>query len=205
MAFVDSHYRFIWASCGFPGNSHDAIIFESTSICQIIQENFFPEIGKKINGINVPPLLIGDSAFPFHSWLMKPYTNAVLTQKQRNFNYRLSRARMVTECAYGQLKGRWRFLLRKCESSAEEVKIAALACIVLHNICLEHGDAISSKLDLTIDPITSQRRDRNTIRELLNMRNCKPVKDSSVAAGRIRDVLTEKLWKEKKCSGLKDD
>ncbi len=26
MAFVDSHYCFIWASCGFPGNSHDSIM-----------------------------------------------------------------------------------------------------------------------------------------------------------------------------------
>jgi hypothetical protein len=91
IAFVDSHYRFIWASCGLPGNSHDSIIFASTSICQsITQGNFIPEIGKNVNGIIVPPLLIGDSAFPFHTWLMKPFTHAVLTPKQRNFNYRLS-------------------------------------------------------------------------------------------------------------------
>ena len=100
----------------------------------------------------IPPLLVGDSAFPFHSWLMKPYTNAVLTPKQRNFNYRLSRARMVTEGPYGQLKGRWRVLLRKCESTPEEVKIATLACIFFHNICIEHGDTIPTKLDLTIGP-----------------------------------------------------
>ena len=198
MAFVDSHYRFIWASCGFPGNSHDSVIFASTSIYHDIEEeNLIPEIGKEIDGITIPPLLVGDSAFPFHSWLMKPYTNAVLTPKQRNFNYRLSRARMVTEGAYGQLKGRWRVLLRKCESTPEEVKIATLACIVLHNICLERGDTIPTKLDLTIDPLTNQKRNRNTIRALLNMRNCKPVKDSSRSANQIRKALTNKLWSEK--------
>ena len=26
MAMIDSHYRFVWGSCGYPGNSHDAII-----------------------------------------------------------------------------------------------------------------------------------------------------------------------------------
>ena len=31
---------------------------------------------------------------------------SILVGKKRYFNYRLSRARMVTECAYGQLKGR---------------------------------------------------------------------------------------------------
>ena len=37
-------------------------------------------------------------------------------------SYRLSRARMVTEGAYGQLKGRWRVLLRKCESARDQVR-----------------------------------------------------------------------------------
>jgi hypothetical protein len=73
-------------------------------------------------------------------------------------NYRLSRARMVTEGAYGQLKGRWRILLRKCESTNEEVRRCALACVVLHNVCIERGDTISQKLDLTTDPLTQQRR-----------------------------------------------
>ena len=54
---------------------------------------------------------------------------------------------MVTEGAYGQLKGRWRILLRKCENSPEYLKTMTLACMVLHNICLDLGDTISRKLD----------------------------------------------------------
>ena len=30
MAVVDAKYRFIWASVGYPGNSHDSIILQST-------------------------------------------------------------------------------------------------------------------------------------------------------------------------------
>ena len=78
MAFVDSHYRFIWASCGFPGNSYDSVIFGSTTMYQKLEESFIPEIGKDIDGITIPPLLIGDSAFAFHSWLMKPFTKQCL-------------------------------------------------------------------------------------------------------------------------------
>jgi hypothetical protein len=83
---------------------------------------------------------------------MKPYTDATLKGKQRNFNYRLSRARMVIEGAYGQLKGRWR-VLQKCESSTAQTKLVTLSCVVLHNICIAHGDAISKKCDLSIYPI----------------------------------------------------
>ena len=98
MAMVDSHYRFIWGSYGYPGNSHDSIIFQSTDLWSKIQKgNYLPQIAKKVGSQDVPPLVVGDSAFPFTSWLMKPFTNAILTEKQRYFNYRLSRARMVTE------------------------------------------------------------------------------------------------------------
>ena len=129
--------------------------------------------------------------------MMKPYGNAVLTPKQRYFNYRLSRARMVTEGCYGQLKGRWRVTLRKNESSKDEVKTTTLACMVLHNICIDRGETLSRKLDLTLDPVTSQRWDRNRIRELLQMTSCEKIRDSSKQANVIRDALADKLFMEK--------
>ena len=144
MAVVVSQYRFVWASCGFPENSQDAIIFKSIDLWASIEEGRgIPNIGQSVDGVTVPPLIVGDSAFPLCSWLMKPYTNAVLTPQQRNFNCRLSRARMVTEGAYGQLKGRWRLLLRKCESASDQVRTTTLACLILHNVCIDRGDAIS--------------------------------------------------------------
>ena len=81
---------------------------QSTTLWQeIAQDKILPRIAKNVGGVDVPPLIVGDLAFPFQTWLMKPYTNAVLTEKQKYFNYRLRRARMVNEGAYGQLKGRW--------------------------------------------------------------------------------------------------
>ena len=130
MAMVDSHSRFVWGSCGYPGNSHDAIIFRSTNLWNSIQDGLLPNVGKAVGAVNVPPLIIADSAFPLRTWLMKPYTNALLSPQQRYFNYRLSRGRMVIEGAYGQLKGRWRVLLRKNESDKEHVSTATLACMV---------------------------------------------------------------------------
>ena len=120
--------------------------------------------------VTVPPLIIRDSAFPFQPWLLKPYTNAVLTAKQRYFNYRLSCARMITDGAYGQLKGRWRVLLRRNENGPHEAKTATLTCMVLHNICIEKADTISKNLDLTIDTQTNKRKPRQAIRDQLHIR-----------------------------------
>ncbi|XP_046854710.1 protein ALP1-like [Xenia sp. Carnegie-2017] len=197
MALVDSHYRFIWGSCGYPGNSHDSIIFQSTQLWASIQEgNYLPAIGKVIGQQTVQPLIVADSAFPFTKWLMKPYTDAVLSERKRYFNYRLSRAQMVTEGAFGQLKGRWHVLYRKCESNRKSVRMTVLACLVLHKICLMKKDTISKKLDLSQDPGKSETRDRDSVRELLQMRACPKVRDTSKEAADIRNALVEKLWLE---------
>ena len=83
MGIVDAQYRFIWGSCGFPGNSHDSIIFQSTQLwADITEGQGIPPIGKDIDGVTVPPLVLGDSAFPFRTWLMKPFTNAILTKRE---------------------------------------------------------------------------------------------------------------------------
>jgi hypothetical protein len=198
MAVVDAKYRFVWGSCGFPGNSHDSVLLQSTSLWANIKEGIFsPNFSQLEQGIYVPPLLLADSAFPMEACLMKPYTNAILTKEQRYFNYRLSRARMVVEGTYGQLKGRWRFLLRKSESNHFEVKMATLACMVLHNVCLEQGDTLPAKLDLTIDPLTSEKRDRATIRDILLMKSRgKSMNPNSKQAEKVRVTISKKLMKE---------
>lgn len=206
MAMVDAKYRFTWGSCGFPGNSHDSVILQSTNLWEQIQEKeYLLNISKKLAGIEVPPLILADSAFQLKPWLMKPYTNAKLTAKERYFNYRLSRARMVTECAYGQLKGRWRILLRKCESLPEEVKMITLACMVLHNICISKGDILPRTLDVTIDPNTNQRRESSEIRGILHMMDPSKPRNHEERASRIRDTLANRFWLEKQAINEEHD
>ena len=204
MGMVDAKYRFIWASCGFPGNSHDSIIFQATDLFQSITEgDTIPNIAKNENGVMISPLILGDSAFPFRKWLMKPFTNAVLSREERYFNYRLSRARMVTEGAYGRLKGRWRVLLRKCESQKETVKVMTLACLALHNICIDRGDTTPKSWDLNYDDNGAQRRPHAQVREMLKMRACPPLRGSvNRQASKVRKVLKEKFWSEKQGHGV---
>ena len=198
MAIVDARYRCIWACVGHTGNNHDSGIFEATALNRDISENnVIPSIGRNVNTVQVPPVIIGDSAFPFHPWLMKPYTNAVLTDAQSNYNYRHSRARMVAEGFFGQLKGRFRVLLRKCDSSKSTVKVMALAAIVLHNICLEVGDLIIRAWDPSMDPLTNQMRPREDVRRLLMMRECRRIPDTGAQATKVRDALAAKFRDER--------
>ena len=51
-----------------------------------------------IGEVDVPILLVADSAYPLSTWLMKPFPHgSTLTQGQKKFNYNLSCARIVIE------------------------------------------------------------------------------------------------------------
>ena len=76
---------------------------------------------------------------------------------------------MVTECVFGQLKGRWRVVCRKCEASQESLKINVLACIAQRNIYIEKGDLITQNLDFTNGSVTNRKRSSEELRDILNM------------------------------------
>ena len=60
------------------------------------------------------------------------------------YNYRLSRARIVVENAFGRLKARWRQLLKQNDMSIENVPMVVTTCCILHNMCEKQGDAFDS-------------------------------------------------------------
>ena len=197
MSLVDAKGQFIWASCGIPGNTHDSLIFQSSNLYRnIVDGKIIPQLKYVEGGVEIKPLIIGDSAFEFNPWMMKPFTNSVLTKDQRYFNYRLSRARMIIEGAYGQLKGRWRVLMRKCECKTYTVKMMALAAIVLHNLCIELEDTGPRSWDLRYDDSTNSIRPRDLVRELLLMRSCRIVQKKNPSASLIREKLKSKFWSE---------
>ena len=169
---------------------------QSTNIYDDLNSCNNPSIAHTEGYTSIPPLLLGDGAFPLHTWLVKPYSHATLSAEQKYFNYRLSRARMVTESAFGKLKGRWRALYRKCESTTDTVKAKTLACIVLHNICVKRGDVTLRQWDLRYDAETNQRRPMDLVREMLDMNECARVRDTNKAAEKIRIALTRKFARE---------
>ena len=68
--------------------------------------------------------------------LTKPFVNTgCLTDQQRHFNYRLSKAKVNVEHAFGRLKGQWRCLQTKLSVQVEDAPDVVGACCVVHNIC----------------------------------------------------------------------
>ena len=65
---------------------------------------------------------------------MKPYGRGInYNNKQKVFNYRLSRARRVIECAFGTLTKRWRIYESPLDWKLESTEVIILATICMHN------------------------------------------------------------------------
>ncbi|KAK8764665.1 hypothetical protein V5799_032727 [Amblyomma americanum] len=90
-AVVDANYRFIYTDVGAPGSQGDAGVCKTTLQKNITNETAGLPDGVKVassHDIVVPPVLVGDDAFPIGRNLMKPFSDKKLTEDKKIFNYR---------------------------------------------------------------------------------------------------------------------
>lgn len=80
-----------------------------------------------------PFVIVADEAFGLHKNLLTPYPGRGLTEKRRIFNYRLSRARRIAECAFGILANKWRVLHTPLLVEPDFTDIIVKSCCILHN------------------------------------------------------------------------
>ena len=127
MAVVDSNYKFIWVAIG----AH-----ASASFAQIVKDSIgFPRDEPLLSDDALLPFfLVGDDAFALRTWMMKPFSHRNIEYEERIFNYRLGRARMVVDNAFGILSNRFRCLLTTLPQGPMVVQRIVMAAVVLHNI-----------------------------------------------------------------------
>jgi len=137
-AVVDSNYLFRDIVVGWPGSVHDARVLANSDFFKKANNNLlFSRIDhKEICDQEIPPLILGDPAYPISSWLMKPYPEKSNTPKiEQVFNYHLSRTRMTVENTFGRWKGRFRRFTKRVDMEVCNVITIVVASCILHNIC----------------------------------------------------------------------
>lgn len=96
------------------GSSGDARIYNASEFLEMVQDGSigFPDPQPFPNDtVDMPFFLVGDDAFSLSENMQKPYGHRVLTREERILNYRLSRARRVSENAFGILANRFQVII----------------------------------------------------------------------------------------------
>ena len=114
---MDANYLFLDICVGWPGTVHDAHLFKNSSLYTSLCGGIFTphdSVYDTINGVRVPPLIIGYLAYPLQDWLMKPYVDrGNLSAEELQFDNLLSITRVVVENGYGRFKGRFPALAKR--------------------------------------------------------------------------------------------
>ena len=71
------------------------------------------------------------------------------------------------------------------------MKINILACIVLHNICIEKRDLITQNLDIIYDSVINRKRSSEKLRDVLHMVTGAYTVENSKGAQSVRKALSD--------------
>lgn len=94
--------------------------------------------------MEVPYVIVADSAYPLLPWLVKRYPGNPQGAK-REFNKRLSAIRVLVECAFGRLQARFRCILKRLDVHFEFATEVVAACCTLHNMVEKNGEELPER------------------------------------------------------------
>ncbi|XP_015594665.1 putative nuclease HARBI1 [Cephus cinctus] len=139
---------------GHPGSVHDQRVFRLSEVSNYLSDNEkFPANSH----------ILGDAAYELNQHLLTPFRdNGHLNERQKNYNYRHSAARVTVERCIGLLKGRMRSLLHFLPMTRVDLmaKYVVARCVI-HNICTLRKDEINV---ITISPCMQENvRDDNVL------------------------------------------
>jgi len=171
MAVVDANYKFVMIDVGAYGKDSDGGVLSNSTFYQRIEIGSLklPKEGELKNSYVLAPFVfIGDEAFHLLNYLMRPFPRK---QAQDNakayYNYRLSRARMTVECAFGIISSTFRILLKSIKTKGKNADHIIKAICILHNIIidLEKENVTSTQHnnsnDIDITPYGNQTMELN--------------------------------------------
>ncbi|GBC07917.1 hypothetical protein RclHR1_07790009 [Rhizophagus clarus] len=165
-SLLDSHYLeprivdhngiFIDYEIGWPGSVHDAKVYQNSY--------FYQNYRTLIKGWDY---LLGDSAYPLSSFLIKPFNNPV-TDLQTHFNVTHSLHHIVIENAFGKLKNSFSCLKGLSVKKISTVVNLTECCIILHNFLETNNDSWNEldENDSDSDDSESDDDDENNLSNL---------------------------------------
>ncbi len=138
LAVVDAQYCFRVVYVGSYGRTSDGGALANSTFGQALRDGTLglPQDALLPGAEHLGPqphVFVADEAFPLRQDLMWPFPGHNLSGRQRVFNYRLSRARLIVENTFGILTSQWRMYRGVIEISPANMDACVKATCVLHN------------------------------------------------------------------------
>ena len=142
LAICDAKYCFSFIDIGAYGSTNDASVLSNSAFGQAF-ENHPTDLNlpspSSYKDRNLPYVVVGDDIFPLKPWLMKPYPGKNLSESERVYNYRLSRARRTIENTFGIFAAKWRIYRRPIRANLDLVDKVVKATVVLKREMMKPG------------------------------------------------------------------
>ena len=138
LAACDARNCFTLVDIGQYGSNNDSGVLKNCEIGSASNQEKSIYLSQKLWKAGFDPLpyyMVGDEIFPLKTCLMRPYAGK-LTEEQRIFNYRHSRARRAIENSFGILV--WRIFNTPIHASVENIESYVRA---LHNYLRQTDNA----------------------------------------------------------------
>jgi hypothetical protein len=139
LAITDANYKFFTVDVGSFGKDSDAAVFDNCPLRRALASGKIKLPKEKClpgSTVKAPFVFLGDEAFPLTEYIMRPFPRAQLQQGEESdeFNYRLSRTRMVVQCSFGSIVTKFRLLGKAIETNVENAVHVVKAITLLHNV-----------------------------------------------------------------------
>lgn len=108
--------------------------------------------------VAVPHVIVGDEAFPLLPNVLKPYPRpqAMIDLSKAVFNYRLSRARRVSENAFGIFSQNFRIFYTAIHLEYDVLEELVMSACILHNIILDESQSNTRERQHDINSLNPQ-------------------------------------------------
>lgn len=140
MALVNARKEFVMVDVGTNGRVSDGGVLFYTKFWELYQQGALnlpqPSTMPKSTD-KFPYVFVADDAFALGPNLMKPYPRTTATKEETTYNYRLSKARSVVECAFGMLSSKFGVFQTAINLKPEKATKITSACCYLHNYLLK--------------------------------------------------------------------
>ncbi|KAJ7338429.1 hypothetical protein JRQ81_012080 [Phrynocephalus forsythii] len=173
---------------GHSGVNHDTHVFWSSMMFKKMEEGTLIPGNPMFHygGVPIPPLMLGDSAYPLCKWLMKPYV-VPRNERERHYNKIFICSRNIVECAFGRLKARFRRLSVRMEAHIQNVNSIIASVVILHNICEKKKHMIPNVEQYVDQPTETNHLDNLEV-------DCNRGPSDKVEAEAIRTAIADYLF-----------